>query len=201
MKLYVGNLSYNTTEDTLRECFSNYGDVVSVQIMKDRFTQQSKGFAFVEMATEIMGERGIGGMNGKEVDGRRIRVTVAVEKGFRPAGERKFSDKDGFRPRRGRFNHDERDDSNRDEYRKSSFHRDDTFRPRHGDSENQDDEYRPDHSYRERGERSGEGRGRSNFRRNDFRRGSFSKRERDSSSRRDFGGDSRSEQNIPSNEY
>ena len=101
MKLYVGNLSYTTTEDTLREAFSNYGDVVSVSIIKDRFTGQSKGFGFVEMQNDIMGERGIGGMNGKDIDGRRLRVSVAVDK---PQGEgeaRRFlKDSDGERPRR-----------------------------------------------------------------------------------------------------
>lgn len=80
MKLYVGNLSYETTEDTLREAFSAYGHVVSVQIMTDRYTGQSRGFAFVEMGTQNQGERGIGGMNGKVLDGRRLRVTEAVEK-------------------------------------------------------------------------------------------------------------------------
>ncbi|MBR1404191.1 MAG: hypothetical protein IJ558_08420 [Treponema sp.] len=80
MKLYVGNLSYETTEDTLREAFSNYGDVISVHIMRDRFTEQSKGFAFIEMGTELQSERAIGGMNGKAVDGRRLRVTEAVDK-------------------------------------------------------------------------------------------------------------------------
>lgn len=123
MKLYVGNLSYNTTEDTLRERFSNYGDVVSVQIMKDRFTQQSKGFAFVEMATDIMGERGIGGMNGKEVDGRRIRVTVAVEKSERSAGGKRFSDKKDFRRDDRTSFRPRREHSNRDNSRKSNFHK------------------------------------------------------------------------------
>lgn len=110
MKLYVGNLSYSTTEETLREAFSNYGEVVSVQIIKDRFTEQSKGFGFVEMATEIMGERGIGGMNGKPVDGRRIRVSEAVEKPVIEEGARKFFKDNGYsdnkpfsRPRRQNF--------------------------------------------------------------------------------------------------
>ena len=102
MKLYVGNLSYTTTEDTLREAFSNYGNVVSVLVMKDKFTGQSKGFGFVEMETEIMGERAIGGMNGKYVDGRRIRVSVAVEKPKREGGAKKFFKNDGARkPFRG----------------------------------------------------------------------------------------------------
>ncbi|MCR4823574.1 MAG: RNA-binding protein [Treponema sp.] len=117
MRLYVGNLSYSTTEETLREAFSNYGEVVSVQIMKDKFTEQSKGFGFVEMADDIMGERGIGGMNGKSVDGRRIRVSPAVDKPRRPAGARRFFKKDGEsgesfeRPSRGRKERFSRDDS------------------------------------------------------------------------------------------
>ena len=100
MRLYVGNLSYTTTEDTLREAFSNYGDVISVTVMKDKFTEQSKGFGFIEMGTEIMGERAIGGMNGKELDGRRIRVSEAVEKPKRDVGARKFFNNDDERPRR-----------------------------------------------------------------------------------------------------
>lgn len=97
MRLYVGNLSYTTTEDTLREAFSNYGNVLSVQVMKDKFTEQSKGFGFVEMETDIMGERAIGGMNGKDVDGRRIRVSEAVDKPKREGGARKFFKEDGER--------------------------------------------------------------------------------------------------------
>lgn len=97
MKLYVGNLSYNTTEDTLKTLFSNYADVASVSIAKDRFTQQSKGFGFIEIEDEIKAQRAIGGMNGKDVDGRRIRVSEAVEK---PRNERNGRDfDDGFRSR------------------------------------------------------------------------------------------------------
>lgn len=103
MRLYVGNLSYSTTEETLKTLFSNYADVASVSIAKDRFTQQSKGFGFVEIEDEIKAQRAIGGMNGKDVDGRRIRVSEAVEKprqekrdggfgGYREREERNFSD-------------------------------------------------------------------------------------------------------------
>lgn len=80
MKLYIGNLSYSTTEETLRTAFSNYAEISSLEIMKDRFTQQSKGFGFVEIEDEVKAQRAIGGMNGKEIDGRRIRVSEAVEK-------------------------------------------------------------------------------------------------------------------------
>ena len=99
MKLYVGNLSYSTTEDTLREAFSNYGDVISVSITKDKFTGASKGFGFVEMGTDLQSERAIGGMNGKAVDDRRIRVSEAVDKPKRDGGARKFfkEDRSGFR--------------------------------------------------------------------------------------------------------
>ena len=107
MKLYVGNLSYATTEDTLRDAFSNYGDVISVRIMKDRFTEQSKGFAFVEMGTDIQGERGIGGMNGKSVDGRRIRVSLAVDKPKKEGHEGGSSYSSRGRERNNRFNDDE----------------------------------------------------------------------------------------------
>ena len=100
MRLYVGNLSYTTTEDTLREAFSNYGDVTSVTVMKDKFTEQSKGFGFIEMDTDIMGERAIGGMNGKDIDGRRIRVSVAVERPKRDGGAKKFFKGADDRPRR-----------------------------------------------------------------------------------------------------
>ncbi len=109
MKLYVGNLSYSTTEDTLRTLFSNYADVVSVKIKEDEYTGQSKGFGFIEIDDEIKAQRAIGGMNGKDVDGRRIRVSEAVENprrrfgsGF--SGERKFERRD----------RDDRDFSHRD---------------------------------------------------------------------------------------
>lgn len=118
MRLYVGNLSYTTSEDTLREAFSNYGEVVSVQIMKDKFTETSKGFGFVEMADDVMGERGIGGMNGKSVDGRRIRVSEAVEKPKRD-GARRFI----------------KNDSERGERRPRSFRGDDRRAEKHSSAE------------------------------------------------------------------
>ena len=84
-KLYVGNLSYNTTEDGLRNLFSSYGTVASAKIIFDRETQNSKGFGFVEMNTDEEANAAIAGTNGSELDGRQIRVNEAME---RPRRER-----------------------------------------------------------------------------------------------------------------
>ncbi len=88
-KLYVGNLSYSTTEETLSSQFAQFGDVVSAVVIKDRATGQSKGFGFVEMADEAAADKAIESLSGKEVDGRKIRVNVAEERKPRPHfGER-----------------------------------------------------------------------------------------------------------------
>jgi len=79
-KLYVGNLSYNTTEEGLRNLFSNYGSVASVKIIFDRETGNSKGFGFVEMGTDEEASAAIAGTNGNEFDGRQIRVNEAMDK-------------------------------------------------------------------------------------------------------------------------
>jgi len=79
-KLYVGNLSYNTTEDSLRNIFANYGNVVSAKIIIDRDTGNSKGFGFVEMGADDEASKAIDGTNGMELDGRQIRVNEAMDK-------------------------------------------------------------------------------------------------------------------------
>ncbi len=84
-KLYVGNLSYNTTEDGLRNLFSQFGSIVSAKIIFDRDTGNSKGFGFVEMAADEEATAAIAGTNGRDFDGRQIRVNEAMEK---PQGER-----------------------------------------------------------------------------------------------------------------
>jgi len=79
-KLYVGNLSYNTTEDSLKERFEAFGHVESVRIITDRDTGSSKGFGFIEMGTDAEAMAAIGGTNGQEVDGRMLKVNEAMDK-------------------------------------------------------------------------------------------------------------------------
>jgi len=77
VQIYVGNLNYRMTEDALRELFEPYGEVVSVKVVKDRFSGRSKGFGFVEMASKDEGETAIQKLNDSEVEGRNIRVNFA----------------------------------------------------------------------------------------------------------------------------
>ncbi len=86
-KLYVGNLSYSTTEESLNALFSQFGEVVSAIVIKDRATGQSKGFGFVELADEAAADKAIEAQNGKEFEGRRVRVNVAEERRPRPPRE------------------------------------------------------------------------------------------------------------------
>ncbi|MBT3392510.1 MAG: RNA-binding protein [Elusimicrobiaceae bacterium] len=79
-KLYVGNLSWNTTEDSLQDKFAEAGEVISAKIITDRDTNRSKGFGFVEMASDEAAEKAIELFNGKEVDGREIKVNLAQPK-------------------------------------------------------------------------------------------------------------------------
>jgi len=90
-KLYVGNLSYETTEDNLRELFMQAGGVVSVALIKDRYSGQSKGFAFVEMSSQADAQKAISMFNGHTLADRQLNVNIA-----RPREER-----GGFRQQRG----------------------------------------------------------------------------------------------------
>ena len=76
-KLYCGNLAYETTEAVLSELFGAIGEVVSVNLITDRLTGRSKGFAFVEMAEQDAAQRAISELNGKQMDGRAISVAEA----------------------------------------------------------------------------------------------------------------------------
>ena len=80
VKLYVGNLSFNTTEDQLRTLFAQAGTVSSVELIKDRETGQSKGFAFVQMSTQAEAEKAIKTFNGSTLDNREIKVNPARPK-------------------------------------------------------------------------------------------------------------------------
>ncbi len=84
-KIYVGNLSYNTTEDEIRTLFSQAGTVASVALIKDRDTGQSKGFAFVEMSNQSEAEKAIQTFNGYNLSNRPLKVNLA-----RPREERSF---------------------------------------------------------------------------------------------------------------
>jgi RNA recognition motif-containing protein len=79
-KLYVGNLSFNTTEDTLRNLFQSYGTVASAKIITDRDSGSSKGFGFVEMGSDSEASAAIAGSNGIDLDGRQIKVNEAMDK-------------------------------------------------------------------------------------------------------------------------
>lgn len=79
-KLYVGNISWGMEESNLNEAFSNFGEVKSVKIIKDRDTGRSKGFGFVEMSNSEEAETVISNFDGKEMDGRPLKVNIAQDK-------------------------------------------------------------------------------------------------------------------------
>ena len=85
-KLYVGNLAYSVRDEALQEAFSQFGTVNSAKVMMDRETGRSKGFGFVEMATDAEAQSAINGMNGQPLDGRALVVNVARPREERPGG-------------------------------------------------------------------------------------------------------------------
>ncbi len=97
-KLYVGNLSFHTTEDQLRSLFAPYGQIDSVSLVTDRDTGQSRGFCFVEIADDAAADRAIAELNGRDVDGRTLNVNEA-----RPREERGGGGGRGGRGGRGGF--------------------------------------------------------------------------------------------------
>ena len=76
-KLYVGNLAYNSTEESLAALFSKFGEVVSARIVTDRETGRSKGFGFVEMASAEAAQQSIDQLHGQQIDGRQLTVNEA----------------------------------------------------------------------------------------------------------------------------
>lgn len=87
-KLYVGNLAYSIRDQDLNDAFSQYGSVNSAKVMMDRETGRSKGFGFVEMASDDEAQTAINGLNGQPLGGRAIVVNVARPREERPAGFR-----------------------------------------------------------------------------------------------------------------
>ena len=86
MNIYIGNLSYDTTEDQLRQAFAGFGEVSTVKIVLDKNSGESRGFGFVEMGEKNEAVAAIGGLNGKELNGRALNVNEAkprVENGNR----------------------------------------------------------------------------------------------------------------------
>ena len=101
MKIYVGNLPYEVTEQELREEFATFGEVTSVNIIKDKYSGRSRGFGFVEMATVSEGQAAITGLNGKTMKDQTLNVNAA-----RPPSESRgggsYGNRRGGGPSRGR---------------------------------------------------------------------------------------------------
>jgi RNA recognition motif-containing protein len=85
-KLFVGNLSFNTTENDLQDAFAAHGTVLEANLMMDRMTNRPRGFGFVTMSTAEEAERAIAAMNGRELDGRALTVNVAKPREERGGG-------------------------------------------------------------------------------------------------------------------
>lgn len=82
-KLFIGSLSYNTSQTDLEQLFSEFGSVKSVKIVNDRETGRSRGFGFVEMGTANEAQAALSKINGKEIDGRNVAVSIATDKPIR----------------------------------------------------------------------------------------------------------------------
>ena len=90
MNIYVSNISFHTSEDDLKNLFSKFGAVTSAKFIMDRETNESRGFGFVEMQSAEEGNKAIEGLNGKEIEGRALSVSVARERENR-GGRNSFS--------------------------------------------------------------------------------------------------------------
>ena len=101
-RLYIGNLSFNTSEGDLLNLFSQAGTVVSCNLIMDKFTNKSRGFAFVEMSTQEEATKAVNELNGKELDGRALKVNEARPREERPrdGGFGDMGDGGGGRDRR-----------------------------------------------------------------------------------------------------
>ncbi len=100
-KIYIGNMSYDTTENTLRELFAAHGEVVSVSVITDRETGRPRGFAFVEMSSDAAANAAISALDGQSVDGRSLKVNEARPPAPRDGGGRSYGGGGGGRGGRG----------------------------------------------------------------------------------------------------
>jgi cold-inducible RNA-binding protein len=99
-KLFVGNLSFNTTENDLQDAFAAHGTVTEADLVMDRVTNRPRGFAFVTMSTGEEAEKAIAALNGTDLDGRSLTVNIAKPREERPAGgRREFGHSGGGRSR------------------------------------------------------------------------------------------------------
>jgi RNA recognition motif-containing protein len=85
MRIYVGNLPYSVTDDDLQEMFSEFGELTSAEVVKDKFSGQSKGFGFVDMPDNADAEEAIKSLNDQPVQGRKLTVNEARPRAERPA--------------------------------------------------------------------------------------------------------------------
>ena len=90
MNMYVSNLSFHTSDDDLKNLFSQYGAVSSAKVITDRETGRSRGFGFVEMGSDAEAKEAIKNLNNKEIEGRAMSVSVAREKTERPGGNKRW---------------------------------------------------------------------------------------------------------------
>ena len=90
MNIYVGNLSFKMTDEDLGKLFSTYGAVSESKVVIDKATRRSKGFGFVEMPNQAEGEEAIKNLDGKEIEGRNIKVNVAKPKEEKPRKPRRY---------------------------------------------------------------------------------------------------------------
>jgi len=95
-KIYVGNLSFDTNDEQLSQIFQPFGAVASARVIKDKFTDRSRGFGFVEMDNNEEADKAIAALNGKEVEGRSLKVSEAQPREDRPRGGGGFGGGGGY---------------------------------------------------------------------------------------------------------
>ena len=99
-KLFVGSLSFEITDSELEDLFKQYGEVLSARVIVDKYTSRSRGFGFVEMNSDSSAQSAIDGLNGTEVRGRAINVSIAKEKSDDSRGGFRSNSGGGFKKRR-----------------------------------------------------------------------------------------------------